>query len=434
MSQSRQIIVTAFALFSLFFGAGNLVLPPFLGYNAGTEWYLVELGFAVSAVVIPILAIYGHSKLQGTMLDFGNKVSPWFAVAYSVLVYAISVSLPSPRTASVTYEMAIQPYFDLSALSLSLIYFALVLLFVLNRNKILSIIGKYLTPLIILILLLVIVLGFAADSSPLATSAFENSFTEGILEGYQTFDAIGGVVVGGVIVISIGLQGSTDYASRKKIISKAGLLAGIGLFVIYAGLIALGAWQSGSQEVANRTELLNLLSSMSLGNAGTAVLAVLVALACFTTAVGVVAGTSDFFSGLFGNSKRVFAATAIASCIIGVLVGQNTVGYIIDVAIPALMFIYPITIVLIILSITPVRYASSLVYRATVIATIVFSIPDFLLTLNFDLLPQEILQSLHRIIPFSEVHMGWILPAVLVFILTNLPHFLSGDRKKNYED
>ncbi len=434
MSQSRQIIVTAFALFSLFFGAGNLVLPPFLGYNAGTEWYLVALGFAVSAVVIPILAIYGHSKLQGTMLDFGNKVSPWFAVAYSVLVYAISVSLPSPRTASVTYEMAIQPYFDLSALSLSLIYFALVLLFVLNRNKILSIIGKYLTPLIILILLLVIVLGLAADSGPLAASAFENSFTEGILEGYQTFDAIGGVVVGGVIVISIGLQGSTDYASRKKIISKAGLLAGIGLFVIYAGLIALGAWQSGSQEVANRTELLNLLSSMSLGNVGTAFLAVLVALACFTTAVGVVAGTSDFFSGLFGNSKRVFAATAIASCIIGVLVGQNTVGYIIDVAIPALMFIYPITIVLIILSITSERYASSLVYRATVITTIVFSIPDFLITLNFELLPQEILQTLHRIIPFSEVHMGWILPTVLVFILTNLPLFLSRDRKKNHED
>ncbi len=103
MQFTKQTLITAFALFSLFFGAGNLILPPFLGYNAGTSWILVTLGFAVSAVVIPILAIYGHAKLQGTMLDFGKKVSPAFALIYSVIVYTISVALPAPRTASVTY-------------------------------------------------------------------------------------------------------------------------------------------------------------------------------------------------------------------------------------------------------------------------------------------------------------------------------------------
>ncbi|MBT8261959.1 MAG: branched-chain amino acid transport system II carrier protein, partial [Bacteroidia bacterium] len=167
MTQSKQIVITAFALFSLFFGAGNLVLPPFLGYNAGVSWFWVAIGFAISAVVIPILAIYGHARLQGTMLDFGKKVSPWFAITYSVFVYAISVSLPSPRTASVAYEMAIQPYFEMSAIWLSIIYFALVLVFVLNRNRIISIIGKYLTPLIIIILLLVILLGLFAETESL---------------------------------------------------------------------------------------------------------------------------------------------------------------------------------------------------------------------------------------------------------------------------
>jgi LIVCS family branched-chain amino acid:cation transporter len=197
MNPTKQTIIIAFALFSLFFGAGNLILPPFLGYNAGDGWILVLLGFTVSAVIIPILAIYGHAKLQGTMLDFANKVSPLFAVIYSILIYIISISLPSPRTASVTYEMAIEPFFEISSLGLSSIYFALVLIFVLNRTRVLSIIGKFLTPLIVLILFIIIYLGLFTETEPFRNSIFTNSFVEGILEGYQTFDAIGGVVVGG---------------------------------------------------------------------------------------------------------------------------------------------------------------------------------------------------------------------------------------------
>jgi LIVCS family branched-chain amino acid:cation transporter len=420
MTQSKQIVITAFALFSLFFGAGNLILPPFLGYNAGVNWFWVALGFAISAVVIPILAIYGHAKLQGTMLDFGKKVSPWFALTYSVLVYAISISLPSPRTASVTYEMAIQPYFEMSSLWLSILYFTLVLVFVLNRSRILSIIGKYLTPLIIIILILVISLGLFSDTETLRSSVFSNSFTAGILEGYQTFDAIGGVVVGGVIVISFALQGKYNYEDKRKMIAKSGLLAGLGLFVIYAGLIALGAWHSGMLDVNNRTELLSLLSINTLGNTGTAFLAVLVALACFTTAVGVITGTADFVKGLFKNSRLAYIITAVASCIIGILVGQNTVGYIIDIAIPTLMIIYPVTIVLIVLSVIPNKFSSKLVYRITVLTAILFSIPDLLGTLKVKLVSAESLAALKSYIPMSGDHMGWILPAFFAFLIANL--------------
>ena len=156
MKQSKQTLVIAFALFSLFFGAGNLILPPYLGYNAGDGWFWVLIGFSISAVIIPILAIYGHAKLQGTILDFANKVSPTFAILFSILIYLIAIALPSPRTASFTYEMAIEPFFQISSLELSSIYFALVLVFVLNRNRMLSIIGKFLTPLIVCILLIII--------------------------------------------------------------------------------------------------------------------------------------------------------------------------------------------------------------------------------------------------------------------------------------
>lgn len=416
MSFNKQTLVIAFALFSLFFGAGNLILPPFLGHNAGSSWPLVSIGFAISAVIIPIMAIYGHARLQGTLMDFANKVSPVFALIYAIIIYAISISLPSPRTASVTYEMAIEPYFEMSSLTLSAIYFALVLVFALNRTKILSIIGKFLTPLIILILLIIISIGLFADVTPMSDTIFKNTFTDGILEGYQTFDAIGGVVVGGVIVVSLALQGTLNYDQKKKMIAKAGLLAGLGLFVIYGGLIALGAKYNTTIETDDRVQLLTDLSKGTLGDIGTSFLGVLVALACFTTAVGIVTGTADFVKKIAGDSKLAYTITAVVGCIIGVAVGQFDVHYIIDIALPALMFIYPITIVLIILNVLPQKWASPLVFRLVVLVTFLFSIPDFLQFFT----TSETLDVVKSFIPFAGVSMGWILPTFLAFVFGNL--------------
>ena len=426
MNPTKQTLIIAFALFSLFFGAGNLILPPFLGYNAGDGWIWVLVGFTISAVIIPILAIYGHAKLQGTMLDFANKVSPTFAIIYSILIYIISISLPSPRTASVTYEMAIEPFFQISSLGLSSIYFALVLVFVLNRTKLLSIIGKFLTPLIVFILLIIICLGLFTEVESVRDSIFNNSFSEGILEGYQTFDAIGGVVVGGVIVISLSLQGKFNYEEKKRMIARSGLFAGFGLFVIYGGLIALGAHNSNVLVIDNRTELLSVLSIQTLGNIGNAFLSVLVALACFTTAVGIVTGTADFVKGLLGNSQKAYIITAIIGCVLGVLMGQFDVHYIINVALPALMFIYPITIVLILLNVVPEKWASKLVFRGVVLATFIFSIPDFLKFIIAD----EKITPIKEMIPLSEFSMGWVLPAFVVFLLLNFVNF--GIKKNRY--
>jgi len=416
MKHTKQTFITAFALFSMFFGVGNLILPPFLGYNAGTSWLWVTFGFTISAVVIPILAIYGHAKLQGTMLDFGVKVSSWFAIIYSVIIYIISISLPAPRTASLTYEIAIQPYFNLSSLWSSSIYFAFVLIFVLNRHKILDLIGKFLTPLIILLLLIIIVIGLNEEVQPVRDSVFGNTFTEGILEGYQTFDAIGGVVVGGVIVISMTLRGTFNFQEKRSIIIRSGWLSGIGLFVIYGGLIALGSHFSGGFETDNRTNLLQFLSSHTLGNLGAAFLSVLVALACFTTAVGILAGTADFIKGLANNSKLAFNITAFIGCLLGVLMGQFDVHYIIDIALPVLMLIYPITIVLILLNAIPYKWASKIVFRVVTITTFIFSIPDFL---GF-IISEEHIRFIKQIIPLSENNMGWVLPALGVFLITNL--------------
>ena len=423
MKQSKQTLVIAFALFSLFFGAGNLILPPFLGYNAGDGWFWVLIGFSISAVIIPILAIYGHAKLQGTILDFSNKVSPTFAILFSILIYLIAIALPSPRTASFTYEMAIEPFFQISSLELSSIYFALVLVFVLNRNRMLSIIGKFLTPLIVCILLIIICLGLFTEVASVRDSIFNNSFAEGILEGYQTFDAIGGVVVGGVVVISLSLQGEFNYEEKKRMIIRSGLFAGLGLFLIYGGLIVLGAHNSNVLVIDNRTELLSVLSIQTLGNIGNVFLSVLIALACFTTAVGIVTGTADFVKGLIGNSQKAYIITAIIASVLGVIIGQFNVHYIINIALPILMFIYPMTIVLIILNVLPENWASTIVFKGVVLATFIFSIPDFL---KF-LIAEENLFPLKEMIPLSEYSLGWVLPAIIVFLLFNLVSF--GNKK-----
>ncbi|HDZ04537.1 hypothetical protein LCGC14_0079430 [marine sediment metagenome] len=418
MFKKKETLVTAFALFSLFFGAGNLILPPLLGFNSGNQWLIVTIGFGLSAVAIPVFGILAHAKLQGTLIDFGNKVSPTFSLIYAFFIYAIAIALPSPRTASVTHEMAIQPYWDISSWFTSSVYFALVLLFALNRSKILNILGKILTPAIIIILLLIIGITIFSFPFDLGTTSFASPFTNGILEGYQTFDAIGAVVVGGVIIISINLKYThASYEDKKTLIRNAAWFAGLALFLIYMGLILSGALShTVFSAETTRTEILSGLAKQSLGNIGNLFLSILVGLACFTTAVGIVTGTADFVASRFNNSKPVYTVTAILGSVLGVLVGQFNVAYIIAVAIPSLMFIYPITIILILLNVVPDKYASSLVFRAVTITTILFSIPDFLGSISALATAEDTFSW----IPLQQYSLGWVLPALIVFVLSNI--------------
>ncbi|WP_299259271.1 branched-chain amino acid transport system II carrier protein [uncultured Aquimarina sp.] len=417
MRFNKETFITGFALFSMFFGAGNLILPPNLGFKAGDMWYLVVIGFVISAVILPLLGIFAHARLQGTMLDFGKKVSPTFSLIYCFIVYAISITLPSPRTASVTHEMAIEPFFGTSSLLTSSIYFGFVLFFVLNRSKILNILGKFLTPIIFVVILSIIFIGIFSTHPPMNSSVFQTPVIDGLLEGYQTFDAIGAVVVGGVIIISLRMKGRKSFQENRTLIRNSGIIAGIGLFIVYAGLIYNGALFNGTfEKEISRTELLSGLSLKTLGNIGSTFLSVLVSLACFTTAVGIVTGTSDFIKGIFKESQQAYIITAVIGCILGVVMGQLDVHDIIVVAVPALMFIYPITIVLILLNVLPDKFTSSAVFRTVVIITIVFSLPDFLASIGLKNQVQPILEF----IPLGNYSLAWLLPALICLIISNI--------------
>ena len=282
MNRTKQIFVLGFAIFASFFGAGNLILPPLLGFNAGPDWWIVAIGFLLSAAVFPLLALLGHAKLQGTMIDFGKKVSLRFGVIFSILVYLIAIILACPRTAAVTHEMAILPYFEINSLVTSTVYFLAVFVFAINRGKVMDFLGKYLTPIIVVILLIIIGIGVFGSSETMLVSQYENAFISGFLEGYQTYDAIAGLLVGGIIVVNVNnSKWDIQVSDKKSIIIRSSLIAMIGLFVIYLGLIFLGAkYNMEFSSDISRPQLLSALAKITLGEFGSAFLAVLVSVAC----------------------------------------------------------------------------------------------------------------------------------------------------------
>ena len=378
MKFTKEALVVGFALFAMFFGAGNLILPPFLGFFAGSQWYLVALGFVISAVGLPLLGIFAHARLQGGMFDFAEKISPVFSLLFCILIYLISVALPAPRTAAVTHEIAVQPFFDVSPLTTSVIYFILVFLFVIKRSTIINNIGKFLTPAILLLLLSIIFSGFFSEYKPMREPITKLPVLYGFFEGYQTFDAIAALVVGGVIIISVKLKGYTSGVEIRKIIISSAILAALGLLMVYGGLIYNGALVN-SEFPANitRTQLLSGISYLNLGAMAEVSLAILVALACFTTAVSIITGTADFMSERI-RKAYVYPITVTIACILGIVMGAFSVNAIIEIALPVLMLIYPLTIVLILLNVMPKQFRTKLVMRATVIAAIVFSFPEVL--------------------------------------------------------
>ena len=414
MGFRKDDFVVGFALFALFFGVGNIVLPPMLGFLAGENWYLVAFGFIITAIGIPLLGIFAHARLQGTMMDFGRAVSKPFALIFCILIYIISAAIPSPRTAAFTYEMAVEPFFDVSALSVSIIYFVLVFLFVAKRSTILNNIGKILTPAILILVFLMILFGIFEDVPTMATTKMTTPILDGFFEGYQTFDAIGALVVGGVIIISVKLKGYTEGLEIRQLIIRSAIISAIGLLLIYGGLIYEGALLGGQfPENVTRTQLLNGISQITLGTYASICLAILVSLACFTTAVGIVTGTADFFSAQF-KSKYSYIISVFVACVFGVVVGALSVDAIITLALPVLMLIYPLTIVLIILNVLPQKFKTPITMRLVVIFTAIFSIPD---ALKFIIPEASWLPTLQNIIPFSEFGLGWVVPAVIGFVI-----------------
>lgn len=404
--KKKEVIILGFALFSMFFGAGNLLFPPSVGVAVGQSWLPASLGFFLTGIGLPLLGILAFTRV-GNLDEFADKVSIKFNKYYSsILILVIGPLFAIPRTGSTTFEMGVLPLFPnvnhlLLATITSAVFFLITLLLVLNESSITDILGKFLTPIILIILGLITFSGFTKNLGvPVATTISGSQFSYGFVSGYQTMDALASVLFGVIIIRGLESKGITNLKEQKSYLSGAGVIAAIGLGFIYLSLIYLGAQISGIKGLSTAQTTLKL-AEMTLGHIGKIAFGICVAAACLTTSVGLVALASDWFSQITKLSYRTYA---IIITIFSALLSIVGLDHIISLSIPVLTILYPITIVLILLNIFAVKKKA--IFKYVVLITLIINV-------------LELLKVKLSFIPLANEGFAWVVPACIVFVIAS---------------
>ncbi|UFK97013.1 branched-chain amino acid transport system II carrier protein [Kaistella faecalis] len=427
-------VTLGFALFAMFFGAGNLILPPFIGLKSGTEWFAAVSGFFTTGIVAPFLGVLTVVLFGTSFTDLGRKVNPLVVTVLAFLIMlCIGPLVAIPRTAAATFEIGIQPLFpDFNNILFSVLFFGVVIFLSVSKSRIVDIIGNFLTPFLILSLGILVVMGIInpPDVSHISELNSQQSFVFAFHEGYQTLDVLASVIFAGIIISAAIDKGYTNANDRFKITIAAGLISMIALLFIYGGLIYLGA-HSGFplSETVSRTELLLHISNAVLGNNGTVVISFAVALACLTTAIALTSAMGSFLEKLtFG--KINYKMGVLLTCLVSGYFSVKSVEEIIDYAVVILGFIYPITFALIL---TVLFFGKLIFSRAPFIAavTVAALVASLSVFQHFNLFPQSIAQ-INSWLPLSQHQLGWLLPSFLAFFIA--AGFNSGRKKTSRQN
>jgi len=410
----------------MFFGAGNLIFPPLLGRLAGNTWIIAVIGFLLTGVGLPFLGIVASSKAGGDVDKLGRKVSPGFAKFLGItIIIAIGPLLAIPRTGATAFEMGGQPIFpNLSPVVFAVIYFAINLFFVISPNNVMDKIGKILTPGLFLLLTLLIVKGIVSPTAAPAESTLDSSFPYGFLQGYQTMDALAAILFGGVVTASLVNYGYTEEKEKMSMTIKAGLVAIIGLAFVYGGLCYLGS-SSGSiypSDIARTTLIMNISNDV-LGGFGKYGLGIAVMLACMTTSVGLTATVGQYFEQI-SNGKLKYKPLVIGTSIFSAVMSCAGVESIISLAAPILGFMYPIVMVLILLTVFLDKYITNEnVYKFAIYAALIVSALETLSLFGFGSGIANFISKL----PFSSSGFAWLIPALIGGILGNFVPSKAGN-------
>ncbi|MBE6071933.1 MAG: branched-chain amino acid transport system II carrier protein [Clostridium butyricum] len=403
----RDIIVIGFALFAMFFGAGNLIFPPFLGHELGSKYVIGIIGFIFTGVGVPLLSILAVTKDYETFENMASKIGKKFALIFSTILFiAIGPMLAIPRTAASTYELTISPIIpNISALTWMIIYFIINLFFVIKKSSVIDTIGKYLTPLLLVILVFIIVKGILFPIGEITNTNYTSVLSSSLIEGYQTMDALAGLLFASMISNSIIEKGY----SKKEVFGitiKSSVLAVAGLAFVYGGLMFLGAQTttlSFSGELT-KTSLLLFISKSILGDFGTILIGIAVGLACLTTSIGLLSAGAEFFEEI-SNGKLTYKFNAVVIAIISVLIGQLGIDKIVLLSGPILNILYPVAITLIVTSLLN-KYLNNInAIRIGVYTSLIFSIISIIP--NVDL----------SFIPLANDGFAWLIPTIIVTLI-----------------
>ena len=348
-----DIIICGFALFAIFFGAGNLIFPPYLGVISGNNWGIANIAFLLSDPLLPILGVIVTALLGGQATDLGKRVSKHF----SIIIGAISIILIGPlfavpRTGATTHEIFVQSFVPTAPQWItSLIFFGLTLYIAIHSHTVIDAIGKYLTPILLVILLLVFIAAVVQPNAGFQTTTSAGLFSQSFKEGYQTMDALGAALMAGVVISDLTRRGYTEKKEQHQMMFGVGIVSFILLALVYSSLTYAGATVSTVYDsTVQRPALLIGLIEQLLGSFGKVAMGIAVSFACLTTSVGLITTCGHYFSTLT-NGKLEYKKIVIVSVVISFLLSLLGVDALLQLAVPVLSAIYPMVIALIFLSI-----------------------------------------------------------------------------------
>lgn len=426
-----DLLALGFMTFALFLGAGNIIFPPSAGMAAGENIAAASLGFLLTGVGLPLLTVVALARVGGGLPTLTAPIGRLAGIALAVAVYlAIGPLFATPRTAVVSFEIGVQPFVGDSPVALfvyTAVYFAGVLFLSLNPGQLVDRVGKIITPVLIVAL---IVLGGAAVFAPVgaigeSTDAYRNEpLVQGFLQGYLTMDALGALVFGIVIANAVRARGVTDAGLITRYCVIAGLIAAVALSLVYLSLFYLGATShSLATGAQNGGQILTAYVGHTFGSSGSLLLAVVIILACLTTGVGLLTACGEFFSELLKVSYRT---VVVVLALFSLVVSNQGLTQLITVSIPVLVGLYPLAIVLVALSLCNRLWVSQgRVFVPVMAVTLVFGVVDGIGAAGWG----EVVPAFFGHLPLAQQGLGWLCPVLVTLLLAALFDRVQGARR-----
>lgn len=423
MSQRKDKWIVGLALFSMFFGAGNVIFPPYLGMTAASMWVPAFICYYIADIGLAMLAILAMLKCDSDIEGITCRIGRIPAVLLSTLVVlCVGPMLAIPRTAATTFEMGVSPIFPgVNPMVASIAFFMLIWVLCVKEASVVDIVGKFLTPALFIGLMIVIIKGIIDPLGPIAAEPkVSNIISSGIISGYQTMDVLAALIFGVIIVKTVKEKGYTEIKTKNAVIGGAGLVAGAGLLIVYFGLAHLGATASTMYgvDVSRSTLILEIIKNL-LGNVGMVIFGIVVALACITTAVALVSSSGAYFSRL-SKGRVSYKVIVTIVCVISPVIANIGLDEIIAISEPVLSIVYAPALTLIILTIVGDKIKNDNVFKAAALGAFLISVLET--AANHGLGFQFV-----NYLPLHHFGFGWLLPTVICGVAG---YFIKDDKKK----
>ena len=426
MFSRKDILVLGMMIFALFLGAGNIIFPPMEGYTAGQHWATAAFGFVLTGVLMPFITLVVVSVL-GRGEELTRDLPKWAEVLFLATLYlVIGSTFAMPRITNVAYEMAFVPL-DIVAdtsrnhLIFSVVFNIIAMLFMLKPNTIISSVGKFMTPALLVLLVVVTVTVFISPLSdivaPSKSYADSSALTTGLISGYQTMDVLAAIAFGGIVARALSTKNITEPQKIMRYTISAGGISVVLLAALYFSLFYLGATSDQvAQGVSNGGQIFSRYVNVLFGKEGSWIMSGIIFLASLTTLVGVTSACAYYFAKF--SNRLPYSFWVVVFTVMTTIISENGLTKLLQVTIPALLLIYPVAIMLVVLQFARAKLPCvKLTYRATIAITVCFSLCDSLN--NVGLLSDGVKQFLSHF-PLYNNGLAWLVPALVVMFLTML--------------